>query len=244
MNDCVRADMRDRLPELMHGRLGAEERAEVERHVATCADCAAELELLRRARRALAREAPIDIQRIAAAVQREAAPPASAGRGVSARRVARGTKAGGQTEVGRRKSASSHTVDWRIAMAAALVIAVGLAITTVRRNARLRTVAVATTSRPAGKTRPPVTPAGAAPAPAQRAPVRPIAPAPAPEARHPLPRPAVLPDSDPGLMFGGGVSDLADGDVELLLQSVDSLTAVPVADPAPVVRGIDEGGLP
>lgn len=36
MTDCPRADMRDLLPDLMHGALDAAARAEVERHVMTC----------------------------------------------------------------------------------------------------------------------------------------------------------------------------------------------------------------
>lgn len=47
MNDCINADIRDQLPELLHGRLDASARQRVEAHLAGCADCAAELHLLR-----------------------------------------------------------------------------------------------------------------------------------------------------------------------------------------------------
>ncbi|CAN5226744.1 hypothetical protein BH09GEM1_BH09GEM1_36340 [soil metagenome] len=47
MNDCPNADVRDQLPDLVHDRLTAAMRASVEAHVAACADCAAELALLR-----------------------------------------------------------------------------------------------------------------------------------------------------------------------------------------------------
>jgi hypothetical protein len=40
----------------------------------------------------------------------------------------------------------------------------------------------------------------------------------------------------------GGVSDLSDGDVRLLLQSLDSLTAIPDAEPAAVSYPIDDDG--
>lgn len=53
MNDCPNADVRDLLPELLHGRLDAAARASVEAHVAACADCAAELALLRNLRSAM-----------------------------------------------------------------------------------------------------------------------------------------------------------------------------------------------
>lgn len=47
MSDCQNIEMRERLPELLHGALPAGERRQVEAHVAGCAECAAELELLR-----------------------------------------------------------------------------------------------------------------------------------------------------------------------------------------------------
>src|SRR5947209_7568668 len=47
MTDCPDAEIRDRLPDLLHDRLDASTRAAVEAHVAGCADCRAELELLR-----------------------------------------------------------------------------------------------------------------------------------------------------------------------------------------------------
>jgi len=49
------------------------------------------------------------------------------------------------------------------------------------------------------------------------------------------------PATGPGLMFGGGFADLSDGDLEQLLQDVDSLSALPSVDPMPVLRGVEEG---
>jgi anti-sigma factor RsiW len=68
MTDCPRGDIRDLLPDLVHDQLGAESRAEVERHVATCAECSAEVALLRSARRVLSAGPRVDVARIAAAV--------------------------------------------------------------------------------------------------------------------------------------------------------------------------------
>jgi len=51
MTDCSNAEMRDALPELPGDRIDAGLRARVEAHVATCADCAAEVALLHRVRR-------------------------------------------------------------------------------------------------------------------------------------------------------------------------------------------------
>src|SRR5690349_6937026 len=50
MTDCPNAEMRDRLPELLHEQLDARARALVARHVAECPDCRAELALLEEAR--------------------------------------------------------------------------------------------------------------------------------------------------------------------------------------------------
>jgi hypothetical protein len=45
--DCDNVTMRDRLPDLLHDRLAASARADVQAHVNGCAECRAELELLR-----------------------------------------------------------------------------------------------------------------------------------------------------------------------------------------------------
>ncbi|CAN5125866.1 hypothetical protein BH23GEM2_BH23GEM2_04500 [soil metagenome] len=69
MRDCVNAEVRDRLPELVHGLLEAAERAGVESHVAGCPDCAAEAALIRRAAGVITLAAPrVDSSRIAAAL--------------------------------------------------------------------------------------------------------------------------------------------------------------------------------
>ena len=68
MNDCPNADVRDLLPDLAHGRLEADARLMVERHVAGCVDCAAELVLLRDLRATLRRTPVLDLAAISAAV--------------------------------------------------------------------------------------------------------------------------------------------------------------------------------
>lgn len=59
MNDCPNAGIRDQLCDVVHGTLPDADRQRVEDHLATCADCAAEIALLRRARVALARRSPV-----------------------------------------------------------------------------------------------------------------------------------------------------------------------------------------
>ena len=53
MTDCSSAEMRDRLPDLLHERLDPSARAAVMAHVADCQDCDLELALLREARVAI-----------------------------------------------------------------------------------------------------------------------------------------------------------------------------------------------
>jgi hypothetical protein len=47
MRDCTNAEMRDRLPDLLHERMSAADRARVLAHAGACPECAAELDLLR-----------------------------------------------------------------------------------------------------------------------------------------------------------------------------------------------------
>jgi hypothetical protein len=67
MTDCPNADIRDLLPDLLHGRLENGDRATVEAHLRDCADCRTELELLRGLRGAA--PAPrVDVSAIASAI--------------------------------------------------------------------------------------------------------------------------------------------------------------------------------
>lgn len=52
MRDCPNAEMRDALPDLMHGTLSERRMAEVRAHVDACGACRAELAFLERIRRA------------------------------------------------------------------------------------------------------------------------------------------------------------------------------------------------
>jgi anti-sigma factor RsiW len=74
MNDCPNADVRDLLPDLLHGRLDEATRAMVESHVAGCAECRAELALLGDLRASTARTPALNLAAIAAAVPAYRAP--------------------------------------------------------------------------------------------------------------------------------------------------------------------------
>lgn len=104
MVDCPNAEIRDRLPELVHDRLEPGERAEVLAHVGQCAECAAELALLRELRSALSEVPPVDLSRIVQALPRP---------------------------MGMERS-RRWRIDWRIAAAIAVVVVGGTSTLTLR----------------------------------------------------------------------------------------------------------------
>jgi hypothetical protein len=106
MNDCVNAEMRDQLPDLVHDRLSGDARTIVLTHVEACADCRDEVQLLRDARVMFGRGIPrVDIAYVVGAL-----PKAPAPRGAI------------KLESKRRTRSWS---DWRIAAAVTLLIAGG-----------------------------------------------------------------------------------------------------------------------
>jgi anti-sigma factor RsiW len=73
MNDCQNAEMRDQLPDLLHERLAATERAVVMAHLDGCVDCRDELALLRVAHGTLIKATPrIDLNFIVEALPKTA----------------------------------------------------------------------------------------------------------------------------------------------------------------------------
>jgi anti-sigma factor RsiW len=102
MSDCTDGEMRDLLPELLHGTLPADVQRTVESHVASCTACAEELTLLRALRASLADKPAVDVSRIAAGVvARLSMPP---------RRV---------------PAPGPRRAPWRMAIAAAALLAAG-----------------------------------------------------------------------------------------------------------------------
>ncbi|HKH90987.1 MAG TPA: zf-HC2 domain-containing protein [Gemmatimonadaceae bacterium] len=68
MIDCPNGDVRDLLPDFLHGRLDVSRRAEVERHLAGCEACRDELSLLRDLRATMDRVPRVRVDAIAAAI--------------------------------------------------------------------------------------------------------------------------------------------------------------------------------
>lgn len=105
MTDCPNAEMRDRLPDLLHARLDASARAAVLAHVEGCADCSAELALLRQMR--------VSLSSGAVSVDAEAIAQAVVARVASSTRPVRWT-------------------DWRLAAAIAVIVVGGASLVTIR----------------------------------------------------------------------------------------------------------------
>jgi hypothetical protein len=223
MSECTNGELRDLLPELVNGRLDAEMQHRVEAHVASCTECAEELELLRSLRASLTREPAIDTQRIAAAVRAHTGGAANRG-----------------------ASRAGITPRWRVAIAAAALFAAGALsyVVGTHRAHGTENVAVVHTSPvgiedTAGRA-PPAPETAHAPlvtsprlAPVQTPPEQ-VAVAP-PRVSPPVTAPPTV--TSIGMIEN--LSDLSDDDVRTLTASLDGLSSIPDADPSP---GIDPLG--
>ena len=205
MRDCPDAEIRDLLPDYAGGSLTGEALSRVEAHVAGCADCAAEVDLLRAVRRAGPAAPAVDVARIVAALP---APTRARPRG----RVAM----------------------WRVAAAVAVLAAGGVALRVVRDGGPPMPAhpdsAIVSVAPLAGT---PAADSPAAFSPAAPAPAGPRVAVAVPR-RDSAARPAApAPSAGGDLSMTGGLSDLSDADVEALLGELRSLDAVPAIDPEP-----------
>jgi len=66
--DCINTEARDALPDLLHGRLNALDTATMNAHVESCAECRAELALLREVRATAPLAPSMDTARMAASI--------------------------------------------------------------------------------------------------------------------------------------------------------------------------------
>ena len=204
MDDCPNADVRDLLPDLVHGRLDATTRAMVETHIASCADCRAELALLRDLRGSFQGTPRIDLGAIAAALP--------AYRGGSARR---------------------SWVGWRAAAAITVLVAGGSSVALLQRNVapvvkHIDTVATASVAPVAAAATTPVAPSIVG------APVVATVPdkvTSAPAITPPVQVAATAEGQGRELAMGGGsFGDLSDRELASLLKDIGSLDAVPTVD--------------
>ena len=221
MSECTNGELRDLLPELVNGRLDTESRERVEAHVASCMECADELALLRSLRPALTREPVIDTQRISNAVLARTANGAS-----------------------RAPARAGIAPRWRVAIAAAALLAAGALGYVAKTHGAIGTPHVAVAPRPATGTSDTGNPPRPAPGSA-RAPI--VAPPSSEPVDVPQRQVAVAPPhvgapaatmvASTGVLEN--VSDLSDDEVRTLTASLDKLSSVPDADPSP---GIDPLG--
>ncbi len=146
MNDCVNADVRDALPDFINHRLSELDAATMREHIESCADCKAELELIREARATALLAPKMDVNRIASALPAYA-PVRSHSVTARSRRV------------------------WTLAAAAAIVAIGGWALSTSQLTNDAPAVAAVTTAAPVETTAPVMTPppATVATAPSQKA---------------------------------------------------------------------------
>lgn len=170
MTDCPNAEIRDLLPEFLAGTLAAARRAEVEAHVAGCAECAAEIEVLRLVREAWAEAPAVNVGRIVAALPRAKRRPAV------------------------RSWRQSHT--FQIAAAVSFIALGGMSLAVARSFFTTDPAVLVADSTGRVDT---VVANG---------------------------------ESAPAISFSGGVSDLADEELEALLSALESIEALPVTEPA------------
>ncbi|MGH7617346.1 MAG: zf-HC2 domain-containing protein [Gemmatimonadaceae bacterium] len=223
MNDCLNAEIRDQLPELLHDRLSAGARAEVLAHVEQCAECRDELELLRGVHRVmLARTPRIDTARIVASLP----------------------KPGAAAVVPMRPS-RSRWADWRIA-ATITVIAGGATSAALLMHSRPGAARVDTVAVSAA----PSTPAPASPTP-ETTTTRSVAPATnvgvtSASAASKAPDVAVADVDQPSdSMVGADIEanrqlrNLSDRQLRALLTEIEQFKAVPITEPEPVAINVN-----
>ena len=142
MTDCPNAEMRDRLPDLLHERLEASVRAAVTAHVDACADCRAEMALLREARTVLSPDVrTVDVVAISRVVVEKTRMPVNSG------------------------PRRSRWMDWRIAASVALLV-VGAGSVELLWRSRVEAPRISVVATPA------VVPNAAPPEPVETGPIR------------------------------------------------------------------------
>lgn len=218
MNDCVMTEVRDALPDLLHGRLSELDTATMTAHVESCPECRAELALLREARKSAPLAPVMDIARIASAL-----PPY-----------------GGAAVMHNVPAKAERKTSWRFAVlaaTAAVVVAIGGVTVNSFRNSNDPAPTKAVASRTSSSAAP-STVTAATVVPALSAPDQSVAKEPARVAVTPVQKPVA------SLSFVGGTQDLSDSQLETLLAELDGMDSIPAAEPQSVTLSVEdiEGG--
>jgi len=213
MNDCMNAEVRDALPDLLHDRLSDLDRATMKAHVESCADCRAELALMERVRAYAPLVPTIDVARIVSMLP---SPRPSADQQIASIAPAR--------------QRSSMSMAWKIAAAAALLAAGTLTFSNARKPASpIGAVAVIASAAPvtAPVEVPAITPS--------TAPTQVAVATPAVSARVKT----IKATGSAGLSLTGGVQDLTDAQLEALLKDVDNVDGLPTVEPEAISVSVD-----
>ena len=219
MFDCANVEMRELLPDLVTGTVDAATRARVEEHVASCAECASELETLRLVRSAYATAPSVDVRRVVAALPKPRGVQADTGRATRVKRW----------------------VDWRVAAALTTITVGALSLAVSERSSTRVDDSRPDTSMSAMPTAPVPAPVAAVPRPTPRR-------ADSGGRRAPARGLTANAPTKAELSFGGGMSDLDDASIQQLLGVLDEIDHAPVAPSAepdrspllPVIKGTDQ----
>ena len=225
MTRCMNREMRDLLPDFVHGQLDAARADEVREHITSCAECAEELELLSQVVAAAPLTPAMNVERIAAAL------PTSTRHGLL---LHRGGAKDSDAEVRpiAVPSSTSRPI-WsrpivRIAAGLAIVTAGGLSLVVGRDVLRPdMQVGQVSKSPPSNEI---------AMAPTQTATVSP-APATAP-ASTPASAPLTVVATTGELSLAGEVQELSDEHLATLLDEIDKMDVLPGEEPEAMEQGI------
>lgn len=214
MNDCIDAEVRDALPDLIHGRLSDLDTATLTAHVESCADCRGEMELLRQVRAAAPFAPRIDVGRIVSALPAPMPSPADVALSAPPRATSR----------------PNRSFIWRTSAIATLLVAGSLTFANARRQALPVSAAKPTATVSS------VAPAAPTPSAVASLPSAPLATSEVATA----PAKTVGNSGSTGLSLTGGVQDLTDDQLQTLLKDLDGVKGLPSAEPEAISVGVDD----
>ncbi|MEP6779296.1 MAG: zf-HC2 domain-containing protein [Gemmatimonadaceae bacterium] len=207
MTDCTNAEIRDMLPDYVNNTLSAIDAAVVESHIAACADCGEEVELLRTAVAVRPRAISIDVAKIVASLPKgqNAADPSV--RAISSARSVSGK--------------ANKFSQWRGVAAAIAVIAIGgVSVQVARRSSTPHVVAVEQGQ-----------PIGLATSPQVVASVPESITVPVESASAARPTSSAKANA----LSVGELSDYSDGEIEAVMKRLERWDGATAADPLPGV---------
>ena len=211
MSDCMNTEVRDALPDLVHGRLDQLNTATMKAHVESCADCRAELALLKAVRESAPLVPPLNLERMSAAIGNYGGAP------VLSHAPARHTPRRGLT------------YGLMATLAAVVFVIGGIAV-----NNRGDVQSVASSSNVASQ----ATIGGSVAGSTESAGIS-ESPAGVTKDVQPLVKPAEE-TQVASLSFVGGTQDLSETELETLLSELDTMESMPAAEPQAVITTIED----